>query len=45
MNALIVQHNTIEAHITLDEVPCNRAGQELDLEENRWLGPIKLSSR
>jgi hypothetical protein len=25
-------------------VPCNRAGQELDLGDNRWLGLIKLSS-
>ncbi|MBS3074392.1 IS1/IS6 family transposase [Candidatus Pacearchaeota archaeon] len=44
MNALIIQHNFIEAHTTLDEVPCNRAGQELDLGENRWLGLIKLST-
>lgn len=44
MNALVIQHNFIEAHTTIDEVPCNRAGQELDLEENRWLGLIKLSS-
>lgn len=45
MNALIIQHNFIEAHTTIDEVPCNRAGQELDLGENRWLGLIKLASR
>ncbi len=44
MNALIIQHNFIEAHTTLDEVPCNRAGQELNLGENRWLGLIKLAS-
>ena len=44
MNALVIQHNFIEAHTTLDEVPCDRAGQELDLGENRWLGLIKLSS-
>jgi len=44
LNALIIQHNFIEAHTTLDEVPCNRAGQELDLGENRWLGLIKLAS-
>ncbi len=45
MNALVIQHNFIEAHTTIDEVPCNRAGQELDLEENRWLGLIKLASQ
>ena len=45
MNALIIQHNFIEAHTTLDEVPCNRAGQDLNLGENRWLGLINLSSR
>ena len=44
MNALVIQHNFIEAHTTLDEVPCNRAGQNLDLGENRWLGLIRASS-
>lgn len=44
MNALIIQHNFIEAHTTIDEVPCNRARQELELGENRWLGLIELSS-
>ncbi len=44
MNALIIQHNFIEAHTTLDEVPCNRAGQKLNLGDNRWLGLIKLAS-
>jgi len=43
LNALIIQHNFIEAHTTLNEVPCDRAGQELNLGENRWLGLIKLS--
>ena len=42
---IVIQHNFIEAHTTIDEVPCNRAGQKLDLGENRWLGLIKLSSR
>ncbi len=45
MNALIIQHNFIEAHTTLDEVPCNRAGQDLNLGENRWLRLIKLASQ
>ena len=44
MNSLIIQHNFIEAHTTIDEVPCNRAGQDLDLGENRWLGLIRLAS-
>lgn len=44
MNALIIQHNFIEAHTTLDEVPCNRAGQELNFGEDRWLGIIRLAS-
>ena len=44
MNALVIQHNFIESHTTLDEVPCNRAGQDLNLGENRWLGLIKLAS-
>ncbi|MEK6858495.1 MAG: DDE-type integrase/transposase/recombinase [Nanoarchaeota archaeon] len=44
MNALVIQHNFIEAHTTLDDVPCNRAGQNLDLGDNRWLGLIRLSS-
>jgi hypothetical protein len=44
MNALIIQHNFIEAHTTLDEVPCNRAGVGLELGENRWLDFIQLAS-
>lgn len=44
MTAIVIQHNFIEAHTTLDEVPCNRVGQELDLGEDRWLDLIKLSS-
>ena len=44
MNALVIQHNFIEAHTTIDEVPCNLAGQELDLGKNRWLGLIKFSA-
>ena len=40
MNAIVIQHNFIEAHTTIDKVLCNRAGQELSLGENRWLGLI-----
>lgn len=40
MTAIVLQHNFIEAHTTIDEVPCNRAGVNLELGENRWLGLI-----
>ncbi len=45
MTAIVIQHNFIEAHTTLDEVPCNRTGQDLALGENRWLGLIRLSAQ
>ena len=44
MMAITIQHNFIEAHTTIDEVPCNRAGVDLPLGDNRWLDLIKLSS-
>jgi transposase-like protein len=44
MMAITIQHNFIEAHTTLEDMPCNRAGQGLDLGDNRWLGLIKLAS-
>lgn len=44
MNALVIQHNFIEAHTTLDGVPCERAGVNLDLGDNRWLDLIKLAT-
>ena len=44
MIKIVIQHNFIEAHMTIDEVPCNRAGQDLDLGDNRWLDLIKLAS-
>ena len=40
---LVIQHNFIEAHSTTKRVPCELAGQKLDLGENRWLGLIKMS--
>jgi transposase-like protein len=43
MAAIVIQHNFIEAHTTIDEVPCERAGVNLNLGENRWLDLIKLS--
>lgn len=45
MLAITVQHNFIEAHTTIEEVPCERAGANLDLGENRWLNLIELTSR
>jgi transposase-like protein len=44
MLAITIQHNFIEAHTTLDDMPCNRAGINLKLGENRWLDLIKLSA-
>ena len=41
---LTIQHNFIEKHCSTDKVPCQLAGQDLDLGENRWLGLIRLSS-
>ena len=41
---LIIQHNFIEPHTSIRKAPCQLAGQDLDLGENRWLGLIKLSS-
>jgi hypothetical protein len=37
---IVIQHNFIENHSTTDEVPSEKAGVNLDLEENRWLGLI-----
>ena len=45
MTSLVIQHNFIEAHTTINEIPCNRAGQELELGDNRWLGLIRLASK
>ena len=44
MAGLVIQHNFIEEHCTTKRVPCELAGQKLDLGENRWLGLIKLSN-
>ena len=43
MIGLTIQHNFIEIHSSTNKVPCQLAGQDLDLWENRWLGLIKLS--
>ena len=44
MNAIVIQHNFIEAHTTINEIPCEKAGLSLALSENRWLDLIRLSS-
>ena len=45
MNAIVIQHNFVEAHTTINEVPCEKAGVNLGLGENRWLDLIRLSSK
>lgn len=44
MVGLTIQHNFIELHSTIDKIPCQLAGQDLDLGENRWLGLIRLAN-
>jgi transposase-like protein len=44
MAGIVLQHNFVEEHTTLRDYPCERAGLNLELENNRWLGLIKLSS-
>jgi len=43
MCGLTIQHNFIEEHTTTGVNPCNLAGQNLDLGDNRWLGLIRMS--
>jgi transposase-like protein len=45
LTGLIIQHNFIEPHTTIKKVPCELAGQKLDLGENRWLDLIRLASQ
>jgi len=45
MNAIVIQHNFIEAHTTINEIPCEKAGVSLGFGENRWLDLIRLSSK
>ena len=41
---LVIQHNFIEQHSSTKKVPCELAGQRLNLGNNRWLGLIRLSA-
>jgi hypothetical protein len=45
MTAIVIQHNFIEAHTTINEIPYEKAGVKLALSENRWLDLIRLSSK
>lgn len=45
MNAIVIQRNFIEAHTTINEIPCEKAGVKLTLSENRWLDLIKMSNK
>jgi len=45
MVGLTIQHNFVEEHTTIKKSPCQLAGQDLDLGENRWLGLIKMASK
>ncbi|MAH50119.1 hypothetical protein CMI37_30140 [Candidatus Pacearchaeota archaeon] len=40
---LVLQHNFIENHSTTGKIPCELAGQRLEVGENRWLGLIQSS--
>ena len=44
MTALVIQHNFIEVHSGTDEIPFERAGAEINIGDNRWLGLIKLAT-
>jgi len=45
MVGLTIQHNFVEAHTTTQKVPCELAGQKLELGGNRWFGLINLASK
>jgi len=44
MAGIVLQHNFIEAHTTTGKIPSELAGLDLDVENNRWLGLIRLAS-
>lgn len=45
LNAIVIQHNFIETHTTINEIPCETVVVKLPLGENRWLDLIRLSSQ
>ncbi len=44
MLAITIQHNFIEEHTTLGDVPCEEAGVNLLFGDNRWLDLIRMSA-
>ena len=42
---IVLQHNFIEEHTSLRDYPCDRAGLNLNMGQNRWLDLIKLSAQ
>lgn len=44
MAGIVLQHNYIEKHSTTGKVPCELAGQDLSVGENRWMGLIRIAS-
>ena len=45
MNAIVIQHNFIEAHTTTGEIPSELATLKLETGTNRWLSLIKISAK
>ena len=43
ITGLVIQHNFIEQHSAVKDYPCERAGLNLNLFENRWLNLIGFS--
>jgi len=41
---IIIKRNFIEAHTTIEDVPCERAEANLNLGDDGWIDLIKLSS-
>jgi transposase-like protein len=44
MAGIVIQHNYIEKHSTTGKVPCELAGQDLNVGDNRWMGLIRMAS-
>ena len=45
MAGIVLQHNFIEEHAALRDYPCERAGLNLNVGQDRWLDLIKLSAQ
>ena len=44
MEGIVIQHNFIEKHSTTGFAPCDLAGYDLELGENRWMDLIRLAT-